>query len=286
MQINTEYLSVVALVVSIASAYYTKKQCDSSEIASYNNYRAQLSSHHDKYRVALKLLNDKHKEEISHLSQEAENALNVIVKMFDQYDVGEHKTRHLSHLVGECSELVYFSFREQLGWQTGLNISHRFFRMTHMEDCLEPENNYSNQEAFPETKLMGDKYFCSLFEQIKDRIDFARKAELLLNIQMNLGTFNALFKALKPRIGESVCYLDKILVESDLEHFKLRESSMLYERLIDTKTKLDTLSHLQIQEIGKDYADKYYNYVSLSIYTCAILHSIQDFHSWGWQGSK
>lgn len=297
---NSDCLSIVALAVSIASAYYSKKQRDLSEIALHNTYRAQLTDNHNKYRIALKQVNDKHKNEISLLSQKAGNALTTIVDMFDLYDNKQHKIPYLRHLIHECSEMVYYAFNGQLGWQTG-RISHRFFQMTHLEDRLEPRRYYFTQDEcsrifesqyfkdpnkFQETELMHDIHFCSLVNQIKERIDFSRKAELLLNIQMNLKTFNTLFKDLKPKIAESASYLKEILEESDLEHFKLLESPELCERLIDTKAKLDTLSKLQIQEIDREYADKYYNYVSLSIHTCAILHAIEGFQSWGWQYGK
>ena len=103
----SDYLSAVALVVAIASAYYAKRQSDLSRIALRNDYRAHLSDKHDKYRVALKQVNGKHKEEIAHLCEEAGNTLKLIVEMFDEYDIGEHEPRYLRHLVHECSEMVY-----------------------------------------------------------------------------------------------------------------------------------------------------------------------------------
>ncbi|TWJ13184.1 hypothetical protein [Geobacter argillaceus] len=293
----SDYLSTAALVVSFASAYYTKKQSDSSRIASTNDYRAHLSDKHDKYRTALKQVNDKHKEDIAYLSQEAGNALQIIVEIFDQYDTHNHETRYLRHLVHECSEMVYYAFKGQLGWQTGLNISHRFFQMTHLEDRVEPHLNYfnqdefrvffesryfNNQNAFQETKLLKDTYFCSLVNQIKQRIDSTRRGELLLEIQEVCRPFNSSFKDLKPKISESANYLQETLEESDLEHFPLHESPELYRRLKYKKATLDTLSNLRLQEIDRNNADRFYNYVSLSIYTCAILHAIQGFYSWGW----
>lgn len=302
MALNTsDYLSIVALVVAIASAYYAKRQSDLSRIALRNDYRAHLSDKHEKYRAALKQVNDKHKEEIAHLCEEAGNALKLIVDTLDQYDISEHEPRYLRHLVHECSEIVYYAFKGQLGWQSGLNISHRFFQMTHLESRLEPKSNYFNQEAFrsalknrylndrnayQEMELLSDTYFCKLVDQIKSRVDSARMGELLLEIQQIFQPFNTLFTDLKPRIGESADYLEDVLEESDLEHFKLHESPQLLERLRYKKATLDTLSNLWIHEIDRVYADRYYNYISWCISTCAMLHAIQGFHSWGWDRQK
>ncbi|HCI13521.1 MAG: hypothetical protein A2063_01565 [Gallionellales bacterium GWA2_60_142] len=295
----SDYLSIIAIIVAIASAYYAKRQSDLSRIALRNDYRAHLSDKHEKYRAALKQVNDKHKKEISHLSEEAGNTLTLIVDTFDQYDIGEHELRYLRHLVHECSEMVYYAFKGQLGWQSGLNMSHRFFQIAQVENRLEPKSNYFNQEesfrsafksrylndpnAYQEMDLLSDPYFCKLVDQIKTRVDSARRGELLLEVHKIFEPFNTLFNDLKPRINESANDLEVMLEESDLEHFKLHESPQLLERLRYKQATLETLSHLWIHEIKREDADRYSNYVSWCISTCAMLHAIQGFHSWGWK---
>ncbi|MCL2635478.1 MAG: hypothetical protein FWD50_02460 [Betaproteobacteria bacterium] len=302
MNLNfSEYLTIATILIAfsgyIANTYYQKKQSDSSKFDSLNNYKARLSESHEKYRVALKKVNDRHKEEVATLSQAAGNALVAVVGLFDRYDVCELRAPYLRHLVHECSEMIYYAFKGQLGWQTGLNISHRFCQMKHLEDRLEPQFDYFNKEGFrclfenmyfddensyQETCLLNDNYFCGLVGQVKQRLNSAKKGELLLHIQDALQSFNDLFNSLKPGFGKSADYLKEVLEESELDHFKLSESPELLERLWCKKAMLDILRNIQLQEIAGDCADRYYNYVSLSIYTCAILHAVQGVHSWGW----
>jgi hypothetical protein len=53
--------------------------------------------------------------------------------MFDEYDLKNHAVPYMRHLLHESSEIAYCAFKGQLGWQTGLNISHRFYQLQHCE---------------------------------------------------------------------------------------------------------------------------------------------------------
>ena len=298
MNLNpSDYISTFALFVSILSALYAKKQSVTSEIASHNAYRAHLSDKHDKYRITLKKINEKHTDEISNLSQEAGNCLTSVINSFYKYDTQNNAPQTLPHLIHECSEMVYCAFNGQLGYQYGQNISWRFSQMMHIENLIDPCLNHFNKEfliifrarfyedpnIYEEAELVKDKYFCNLIKEISERTNPAKSAELLLDIQQHLDKFNLVFNKLRPSISDSMKYLEKLIDESDLEHFKLYESPELEARLRYKKTTLDVLSCLRTHNVEPDYAGKYYNYVSVSIYNCAILHAIQRFGSWGWR---
>ena len=98
MNLNpSDYLAAVALAVSLLSAHYAKRQSDSARISNQNNYRAQLSDNHEKYRKAIKRVTKRHKDEIDSLSQEAEKALTSIVNIFDDYDI--KVTHHVTYVI-------------------------------------------------------------------------------------------------------------------------------------------------------------------------------------------
>jgi len=294
---TSDYLSAVALVVSVGSAYYAKIQSDFARVSWRDDYRAHLSEKHEKYRVALVHADNIHKEEISNLSHAAGDTLTAIVHVFDQFDKYDHKPRYLRHLIHECSEMVYFAFKGQLGWQSGANIMHRLTLFLRVEDVLDPkfkyfhqdahrqvfENRYfKNENAFQESDVLNDFHFCSLVNQIKERVDSSRTADLLLTIREQLHPFIESLDRIKPRLRETVENIDGLLKESELEHFPLNESPRLYRQLKRKKATLETLSRMYFPKIDRDIADRYYNHTSLCIYICAVLHAIQGFHFWGW----
>jgi len=82
----SDYLSASALIASVASVFYAKKQSDLSKITLQNSYINNLSDKHNKYLSALIQINKKHKEEILQLSEEAGSALRDIIDLFDLYD--------------------------------------------------------------------------------------------------------------------------------------------------------------------------------------------------------
>lgn len=262
-----------------------------------NDYRAQLSDQHARYREALREVKKKHKMDISRLSECASNALTSIVERSDEYDIKGHVPRYLRHLLHESSEMVFYAFRGQLAWQTGLNIAHRIYQTVHIEDNLDPSRNnfgkgdfrrtfkrkyFKDPNFYLESDLVTDRYFCSLVLELKSRIEPSRSASLLVGMQDDLIPFRSEQEKMLSSVRESVEYLDELMEEGSTELFPLQESPGLYSAIRRQKVILDTLSHLRIPVIEKTTADRYYNYVSLSIHACAVLHAIQDIHSWGW----
>jgi hypothetical protein len=293
----SDFLASIALLVSIASAYYAKKQSELSNIASSNDYRAHLSDKHEEYRALLKQIDGRHRDDLASLSNLAGATLNTITDLFDTHDINRNSIRPLRHLIHESSEMVYYAFKGQLAWQSGLNISHRFAQVAHVEDKLKPQSDYFGRSDFirvfehrynnepnsrQETELTKDIYFCELVNQIKKRIDPSKRTVFLADVQEDFQAFNDLLAALKPKFGESAAILDRALEGNEIEHFHLSESPRLHRQLKYARARLDILSNLWIMKIDDEYIEKYYNYISISIYICAILHAAQDVHSWGW----
>jgi len=293
----SDYIAATALLIAIASAYYTKKQSDQAKISSHNDYRAHLAEKHDDYRKALKEATEKHKLDIRRLSTEAGSALNLIICLFDRYDTKPNVTRPLRHLIHECSEMVYYAFKGQLGWQTGLNISHRFAQVMHAEirSSITPstldfgayrssfEQQYlKNPNVFQEAELLSSAYFLDMVSQVRERMDASKCGDLLLEIQEILLPLNRHLQEIQQSIGETAERLEELLEDNELDQFSLDESPKLYDRLRYRKSTYETLSHLRPHEVDSSYADKYYNFVSVSIYNCAILQALQGFESWGW----
>ncbi len=297
----SDCIATAALFVSFASVFYTKKQSDQARVTSHNDYRAHLSEKHDSYRKALKHVTDRHKAEISRLCGMASTSLRQIECLFDQYDNTQRRARPLRHLISECSEMVYYAFKGQLGSQTALNLSHRLAQVIRVEGRSDPnasllENRafrssfeqqyYKDIDAHQETELLSSAYFCDLVHQIGARIDAANGGKLLLEVQDILSPLNAYLIEIQPGIGDSAAQLEELLESSDLEHFSLAESPKIYRRLRYRKATYSILSHLRPHEVDKDFADRYHNFVSVSIYNCAILQAIQGFGSWGWDDGQ
>jgi hypothetical protein len=110
-----------------------------------------------------------------------------------------------------------------------------------------------------------------------------KRLSFIIKTQCILSKFNELLTGVKSKTEESVRYLSELIEENELEHFPLDESPKLYERLQYTRAKLDILGELYIPKVDEDSADKYCNYISLSIYICTMLYTIKAFHSWGWR---
>ena len=293
----SDYLAAAALVATALNALYTKRQSDSAKTASINDYRAKLSDQHARYREAFREVRKRHKEEIRRLSRQAGDTLTTIIHRFDEYDVEGHVPRYLRHLLHECSEMVFYAFRGQLAWQTGLNISHRFYQVVNVENRLNPcadhfgdgdsqhafERRYlADPNSYMEQDLLADRYFCSLVSELKSRIDPADGVSLLVGLQDDLAAFRADYESLLPSVRESVEQLEELIEEGAAEHFPLTESPRLHAALTREKAVLDALSYLKIPVIEKDSARHYVNFISQSIYACAVLHAIQGIHSWGW----
>lgn len=294
----SDYLASAALVASAMSALYTKRQSEWARVSARNDYRAQLSEQHASYRKALSEVRNRHKIELSKLSELAATSLTRIIERADEHDSTTNGSRPcLRHLLHDCSEMVFYAFRGQLAWQTGLNISMRLLHVRTIEDDLEPHADYfskgGTQQSFErryrkhpnaslEIDLRHDRRFCSLVSQLKSRIGPRSGTDFLVDFQNDLIPFRNAYEASLPGLRESVERLEGLLEEGQAEHFPLHESPQLFSVMRREKTLLDTLSHLNIPQIDPASAIHYDNYISLSIHACAVLHAISRTHSWGW----
>lgn len=278
------------------SALYAKKQSDIARVSLQNTYRAQISGEHSRYREAFRAMRKQHKNEVMKLSELAGDTLVRVINELDSYDIAEHAVRPLRHLLHESSEMVFDAFKGQLAWQTGANISMRFHHIVRIEDYLDPSANYfaggddrifeekylADKNAYLESMLPKDRYFCSLVSELKSRIDPARAAALLIAIQDNLVEFRNLHQEITPSLRETGAALDELIEEGIAEHFPLTESPQLFFAMRRQRAMLDSLSELRIPQVDRDSAHHYRNFVSLGIQACAVLHAIQGVHSWGW----
>ncbi|BFI65650.1 hypothetical protein [Yersinia pseudotuberculosis] len=289
------FLSIAAFIVSVLSLLYAKRQSYFVKKSFINDYRSHLSEHHSIYQRALIAVKKKHGNEINNLSQLAEKTLINIVNHFDEYDINRSADRHLRHLINESSEMVFYTFKGQLAWQTAQNISHRLFQISYIEDTLNPQGHFFGKGSFRlfvkekyisnanmELDLCSDIYFCNLVSEIKSRLEQSRTDKLVTSIQNELNNFNALYKQLQPSFFKSAEYLKRLIDEGSKEHFQLKESRQLYNEMKRNLTILNTLSYIRLPEIDKLFSGKYYNHVSKSIHACAILYMILGVHSWGW----
>ncbi|WP_455819905.1 hypothetical protein [Pseudomonas cerasi] len=292
----SDCVAFAALIVSITSLRYSKKQVQQAQISANNDYRSHLAEQHAPYRKVLKKIRHQHKEQITHLSRLAGSTLTSVVHSFDEYDAKNHTPRYLRHLLHESSEMVFWAFHGQLAWQTAENLTWRLSAFIYIEDNLNPtddnsgENDFrrfsqhkylSNPNRLLESDLKNDRYFCHMVSELKSRILPARNAELLLTLQQNIAPFRAELARLQPQFEASAAMLEELMAEGITEHFSLTESAELYQAMRKNTAKLKTLSQLRFQDISEEYADKYSNAVSLSIHTCAVLHMIQGVSMWG-----
>ena len=302
----SEFLSATSLAVAIMAALYSKSQSESAKkqsefakISSMNDYRAQLAVNHARYRCAHLEIKNKHKSEIRNLSQLAGDSLTAIVHRFDKYDIRGHGPRPLRHLLHESSEMVFYAFRGELSLQTGLNISHRFYQITRIETDLKPSasnfggsgfrrvfmrKSLAQREVSLELDLPTDQHFCNLVSELKLRVDPSRRAEALMGMQADLAPFRAEHERMRAGLRESAEYLSELIDEGSAEHFPLSESADLLDAMMRQAAVLDTLSCLHLPVIEAEFADRYADYISQSIYACAVLHAIQGIHSWGYRG--
>lgn len=293
----SEILSFAAILISGLSAYYARGQRDLAHTANETIYRAQLAERHEKYRVALKRENEVHKEELRALSSSATAALRKVIDIFDDFDIEEARPRYLRHILHESSEMVYYAFKGQLGWQSGANISGRIYQFVWIENNLEPCRRYFDQDfsreawaqayfkgenSYLEQFLLKDKYFCGLIQELNRRLDPSDGPELLRQVLGAIENFVVLLKRAQPGIYKSSELLGEMLEESEQEHFPLRKSPDLFNRLNYGKSTLEIMSCLLIPSIRPEDVDKYKNFVSISVYLCAVLHAVEGFYSWGW----
>ncbi|HGN0380446.1 hypothetical protein ACK4P7_13970 [Proteus mirabilis] len=103
----SDFLAIAALIVSIFSMLYTKKQSELAKASHINNYRSQLSQYHSNYRKTLTKIQKKHSSDLKELSTLAGRTLVNIINNFDQYDINHYTNRPLRHLLHESSEMVF-----------------------------------------------------------------------------------------------------------------------------------------------------------------------------------
>lgn len=299
MEINTsDLIASLALLVSTFSAYYSKTQSDAARNGNRNDYRAHLAEQHEKYSALLQDVQDKHRADYSVVSKLAGETLNHIIHSFDEYDIDRRSSRPLRHLIHESSEMLYYAFKGQLAWQYGLNICGRIGRITSLEDRLEPGDDlfdgegdhrrlfeqryYNDPNAYQELSLLHDRYFCDLVEQLRSRVDSEKRIGLLKEVISSITALRAQLKALRPAFADSAKRIERAMDHNLHEQFNLQESPRLKQQLDYEMRRLDTLSELWLMDIDDEDLSKYYNYVSVCIYFCTVLHVLHDVHSWGW----
>ncbi|MQR00670.1 hypothetical protein [Glaciimonas soli] len=295
---SSDYVASLAILVSSASAYYTKRQSELSNIASNNDYRAHLSDHHEKYRIIVKEIEGQYRVDLETLVKLAGTTLSAITDIFDEHDTNRRSIRPLRHLIHESSEMVYYAFKGQLAWNSGSSISYRFAQISRIEDRLDPQSDqfsggdfrraferaYHNDPEFQlEIELQQDIHFCKLVNQMRERIDPQKKGDFLKSVQEKYLDFRNLLIALQPQFGDGSIVLERALEENEMEHFPLSESPRLYRKLKRIKSRLSILNNFDTMKIDNENIDKYQNYISICIYICAMLFAIQDVRSWGWR---
>lgn len=293
----SDFLSTIAILISIGSAYYAKKQSEYARFSSSNDYRAHLSDNHKKYQEVLQEIKKRHEKDLSDLKRSAGETLSQIVRVIDEYDIAR-EGRPLRHLVDEAGEMAYFTVKGQFGWQTGLNISHRFYIFRRVEELLNPSMNisgneyyrekirklyFSNKNTYLESAILKDYYFSDLVRRAKSRIDPKRTAELLIRVQKIFQSFSDQYSELKSRVLHTSEELEGILRDGEKEHFSLTESPHIYEAMRHARATFDVLGHLTIPDIKEEHAHHLDNYTSHCIYTCALLYAIQGIPCWGWR---
>lgn len=294
----SDYLALAALGTSVISVRYAKRQHDVATAALANNYRSQLSEQHASYRSDLRAIRLRHKGDLRELHRLAGDTLSAITARFDRYDTqAQRSDQSLTSTIREWAEMVYLAFKGQLAWQTGENIAWRFGSFTSIEDRLAPkgdifngsnrwqafEKQYrENPNAYLEAALTQDRTFCGLVAELKSRIAPASRVELITAIQQDIAPFLAMREAIWPQFQASVETIDELLEEGKTLHFPLAESHQLHTALTRQRTLLNTLNHLRIPKIDEEDAHHYGNYVSISVHACAVLETVQQVYSWGW----
>jgi hypothetical protein len=295
----SDYLATAAFVISVATFFYTKQQAESARVGTRNDARGRLAEHHKEYKAALKQINEKHRRQILSISNTAGDALFLVLSEFDAFDLADGAPRYLRHLAGECAEMMYYSFKGQLGWQSAINISHRFFAMTRLvldlgkdAQATEPtdfrryfERAYmQDPNAYLERQLLADRSFVGMLHALTRRIDTAKGGELLLTIRTHMQGFYEELTELRSALGPTIAQLEDLLDEGESdEHFPLHESPSLLGQLRKTHATFDTLGTLVLPHVNEEVAHMYKDFLYVAIYQCALLYAVQDVHCWGWK---
>jgi hypothetical protein len=200
--------------------------------------------------------------------------------------------------MNDCSSMVYFAFKGHLGAEQDRHVCQRLLQVTFIDERSSPvtptpehanfrelsEQKYRlDPESHQENVLLADPYFLNLIYQIRGRINVANQSQLLLEVQELLLPLNNKLKQVQTEIGNSARQLTISLEDNKLEHFPLSESPKLLQRLRYRIATYNTLRELTLLDIDQAYADRYDNFVQVSIHNFAILHAIVGFESWGWE---
>ncbi|MBV7483237.1 hypothetical protein [Bordetella sp. BOR01] len=297
---TSDYIATGALIVSIISAVYAKRQSRSADFASHNSYRAHLAEHHQVYRQALRESRQANRGHLNSLAELAGSTLTEIVELVDRFDTQRSpgtSERPLRHVLLECAEMVFYAFKGQLAWQTGLNISMRIYRVSQIEFDLDPaeknllgsnfrqvfeQQHLDSPNVYQEIMLAHDPYFCSLVTQLRTRIDHSRFPEWTSSVQQKLAPFAVLHESKSSILKAAAESLEEVIDEGHTQHFPLPESPSLYASLRRQKTILDTLSYLNIPQISKADAHHYSNYASIGVAICATMLVVINSRDWGW----
>ncbi len=268
-------------------------------VARHEGYLAhayRVKEAHQPYLELYSRLKKTHQKTFSDLSLLASESLRVCANTFDTFDV-HRESRPLRHLIHESSEMVFYAFNGQLGFQTGANIAWRFGRIAYIEDDL-PEDpaEYAlsdfrqrarsaymqDRNDYQESRLISDESFRSLVRDLKRRTDAKRGGELLMTVQEQMTELRAAWREARGRFREGREEIEEAFEKNALEAFPLSSSPLIRRALSKMSAQFDSLDHLQALEVERDSAHKYQNYISVCIYNCALLHAVCGLHSWGW----
>ncbi|MBD9679043.1 hypothetical protein IB274_20210 [Pseudomonas sp. PDM18] len=285
-------LSITALIVSLISLRHTRRLSDSA----YYSYRAQVSERHAKYRVEFNEIRRNNKEGIYKLSKLAEDSLNEITSHFDSFDLNKKEARHLRHLLRDCAELIYYSFKGQLDWKYAEDITNRLQGFRYVESEVSSQINYSGRENFRchlmeqyrtnpnhrhELELTKDIYFCELIYSLINRTSSADRIRIMRIIQEKTELLRRTKKNLDVSLMNSIERIDEVLEECELDDFALNESPKLYTSIKKYDAMLKILNRLYLPKIKEEHYPLQSNYISMTVLTCAVLSMIQSFSSWG-----
>lgn len=289
-------VSVLSLLVSFFSVYYTKGQRDIALIA-------QISTSHERYRELARSLKTQHREALEKLGSTAYDAYFHLVAALDGFDADTQESssasyvRPLRHLISEAADMLFYAFKGQLGLQSGVNIAMRFSWMATLEDKLKPidtgeaasdfrrrlEAQYrQDPDGYQETALLSNVHFCQLVSELQHRIVPARRVDLLLLLLEVLAPVRAQLKNVVLDVAPSVAEIEDALDDNVMDHFRLESSVQLHKRLQSMRTQFETLENLRLFHASAETLHHYRNYVSITIQASTMLLVLANLGNWGW----
>lgn len=285
-------VSCLGLIVSILSAFYTRRQTQYARIDAENNYRSQLADAHRYYYGHVVDIEVKHADDLKCLMALANDALREIVVMTDSFDCADRAHPYMRHLLHEASERIFVAFKGQMGWQTGLNLLHRAHAFKIFEADEELVKNagesadfrnatraayFADRNRWQEQDLLRDGYFHGLVLAFSKRLRKDASRELAERVDKILAPVREKHASMRDSVLQSSEHLERFLREGEMAHFPLRESPQIFNRLSHRRATLNTLSYFSVEADGAATdAVKY-------LYICFVLHAFAEFSSWGWE---